>query len=311
MRVAVVVLDRVFDSGLSIVLDTFAMANELGGGKFEVITCGTQATATTSNGLRISLSDAAGVRRPDVVIVPAIGAKTRDGILEAIESPQIRRAGELLRGWSKSGALIAGACTSTFVVARSGVLDGRRATTTWWLSPVFREAFPNVALDEGKMIVRSNRVVTAGAALAHVDLALWLVRQRSPALAQLTARYLVFDERPSQASYIAPDHLAHDDPMVAGFDDWLRKHLRDFTLAAAAKHLGTSERTLERRIHAVLGKTPVSYLQDVRVELAIHRLRTTKQSIEEIASAVGYLDGVTLRTLLRRKTGRGVREFRA
>jgi transcriptional regulator GlxA family with amidase domain len=99
--------------------------------------------------------------------------------------------------------------------------------------------------------------------------------------------------------------------MVAGFDDWLRKHLRDFTLAGAARHLGTSERTLERRIHAVLGKTPVSYLQDVRVELAIHRLRTTKQSIEEIASAVGYLDGVTLRTLLRRKTGRGVREFRA
>ncbi|HEY1546607.1 MAG TPA: helix-turn-helix domain-containing protein [Kofleriaceae bacterium] len=311
MRIAVLVLDRVFDSGLAIITDTFATANELGGAKLDVIMCGTQATATTANGLRISLSDAASVRRPDIVVVPAIGAKTRDGILDALESPQVRRACELLRGWSKSGAMIAAACTATFVVARSGVLDGRRATTTWWLSPVFRETFPAVTLDEGKMIVRSNRVVTAGAALAHVDLALWLVRQRSPALAQLTARYLVFDERPSQASYIVPDHLAHDDPMVAGFDDWLRKHLRDFTLAGAARHLGTSERTLERRIHAVLGKTPVSYLQDVRVELAIHRLRTTKQSIEEIASAVGYLDGVTLRTLLRRKTGRGVREFRA
>ncbi|HUJ58289.1 MAG TPA: helix-turn-helix domain-containing protein [Kofleriaceae bacterium] len=312
MRIAVLVLDRVFDSGLAIMLDTFATANELAGRRpgIEVIACGTRATATTANGLRIALADATGVRSPDVVVVPALGAKTRDTILDALESAEVRRAGELLRAWSKAGAITAGACTATFVLARSGLLDGRRATTTWWLSPVFREAFPRVALDDHKMLVKSSRFVTAGAALAHVDLALWLVRQRSPALAQLAARYLVFDERPSQASFIAPDHLAHADPLVARFDDWLRHHLDDFTLAGAARQLGTSERTLERRLRTILGKTPVSYLQDVRVELAIHRLRTTGQSIEEIASAVGYRDGVTLRTLLRRKTGRGVREFR-
>ena len=61
----------------------------------------------------------------------------------------------------------------------------------------------------------------------------------------------------------------------------------------------------------MLGKTPLSYVQDLRVELAIHRLRTTRESIEEIASAVGYGDGVTLRTLLRKKTGRGIRELRS
>jgi transcriptional regulator GlxA family with amidase domain len=75
--------------------------------------------------------------------------------------------------------------------------------------------------------------------------------------------------------------------------------------------VGASERTLERRVRAVLGKTPLSYVQDLRVEMAVHRLRTTSESVEEVASVVGYADGVTLRTLLRKKTGRGIRELRA
>jgi len=173
-----------------------------------------------------------------------------------------------------------------------------------------RERFPRVTLDESKMIVESSRVVTAGAALAHVDLALWLVRQKSPSLAHATARYLVFDARPSQGSYTMPDHLAHADPLVERFEQWARRHLADFNLADAAHSVGASERTLERRLRLVLGKTPLSYVQDLRVEMAVHRLRTTKESIEEIASAVGYGDGVTLRTLLRKKTGRGIRELR-
>jgi transcriptional regulator GlxA family with amidase domain len=196
------------------------------------------------------------------------------------------------------------------LLAASGILDGGRATTTWWLSPLFRERFPRVALDESRMIVESSRVVTAGAALAHVDLALWLVRRRSPALAESVARHLVFDARPSQAAYVMPDHLMHADPVVERFEQWARRHLADFALAEAARHVGASERTLERRIRAVLGKTPLSYVQDLRVEVAVHRLRTTKESIDEIASTVGYGDGVTLRTLLRKKTGRGIRQLR-
>src|SRR5688572_12325964 len=138
------------------------------------------------------------------------------------------------------------------------------------------------------MIVDAGRVVTAGAALAHVDLALWLVRQKSPALAHATARHLVFDARPSQAAYVMPDHLAHRDPTVERFEQWARKHLSDFALSAAARHVGVSERTLERRIRSVLGRTPLAYVQDLRVELAIHRLQTTKESIDQIAPAVGY-----------------------
>jgi transcriptional regulator GlxA family with amidase domain len=231
-------------------------------------------------------------------------------ISSALERRDVGDACQVIQGFGDSGTRVAGACTATFVLAESGILDGQQATTTWWLSSLFRERFPQVTLDESRMVVESGRVVTAGAALAHVDLALWLVRQKSPSLAQTTARYLVFDTRPSQAMYAMLDHLAHADPLVERFERWARRHLADFSLALAARHVGASERTLERRIRAVLGRTPLSFVQDLRVEAAVHRLRTTKESIEEIASAVGYGDGVTLRTLLRKKTGRGIRALR-
>jgi transcriptional regulator GlxA family with amidase domain len=316
VRVSVLALDGVFDSGLSVVLDTLATANDLAEESrrplpFEVTVCGLRARVTTQQGLRVPAVPVRTGARPDVVIVPALGCKTRATIVLALERSDVRDACGLLRSWAKSGTRTLGACTATFVLADSGVLDGGRATTTWWLSPVFRERFPSVTLDESRMIVESSRIVTAGAALAHVDLALWLVRQRSPALAHAAARYLVFDARPSQAAYVMPDHLAHADPLVERFEHWARRHLTDFSLAAAAHELGASERTLERRTRAVLGKTPLSYVQDLRVEVAVFRLRTTKDTIDQIATTVGYGDGVTLRTLLRKKTGRGIRELRA
>jgi transcriptional regulator GlxA family with amidase domain len=314
VKVVLFVLDGVFDSGLSVLLDTFETANALAAEekrrtRWDVTVCGLRREAKTHQGLRVALERMPG--DPDVVLVPAIGAKTIETITEALARKDVGEASDAVRAWSDAGARVAGACTATFVLAASGILDGGRATTTWWLSPLFRERYPKVTLDESRMVVESGRVVTAGAALAHVDLALWLIRQKSPSLAQATARHLVFDARPSQAPYVMPDHLAHADPTVERFEQYVRRHLADFSLAAAARHAGASERTLERRVRAVLGRTPLSYVQDVRVEVAVHRLRTTKDSIEQIANAVGYGDGVTLRTLLRKKTGRGLRELRA
>ena len=217
----------------------------------------------------------------------------------------------MLRNWAGQGAFIAAACTATFVLAGTKLLDGLPATTSWWLAPLFRSLYPRVKLDEARMLVASKQVVTAGAALAHLDLALWLIRRSSPALATLTARYLVVDPRPSQAAFVIPDHLAHADPIVERFEHWARNHLADgFSLKAAALAAGTSERTLARRLRSVLGKSPLSYFQDLRVEHAIHLLQTSSASVEQIAARVGYADGVTLRTLLMRKAGRSVRELR-
>ena len=115
----------------------------------------------------------------------------------------------------------------------------------------------------------------------------------------------------SQSIFAIPDHLAHADPVVERFERWARHKLsKGFSLSEAASAVGASERTLSRRLRAVLGKSPLSYFQDLRVEHAVHRLRTSNDSIELIAAQVGYADGTTLRLLLRRKIGRAVSELR-
>ena len=122
----------------------------------------------------------------------------------------------------------------------------------------------------------------------------------------------MIEPRVSQASFIIPDHLAHSDPLVERFELWARRRLaQGFSLSDAARSAGTSERTLARRLRTVLGKSPLSYFQDLRVERAVHLLQTSNTSVDRIASEIGYSDGVTLRTLLRRKLGRGVREIRS
>jgi transcriptional regulator GlxA family with amidase domain len=161
------------------------------------------------------------------------------------------------------------------------------------------------------MIVRSGRFVTAGAALGHMDLALYLIRGVSPQLASLTAKYLIVDSRPSQSAYALTDHLAHSDPIVQRFESWARARLRHgFSLDDAAKATGSSKRTLARHMQIVLGKTPLSYFQSLRVERAVHLLKTGNASVDEVAARVGYSDGATLRALLRRQLNRGVKEIR-
>lgn len=318
MRIYVLALNEVFDTGLTTLLDTFGTANDLAesagtpSARFDVTVVGVRSRVYTSHGLSVPARSAARLARPDVALVPALGAKMPDTLRIALERRDITDAQALLRRWSGTGALVGAACTGTFVLAGTSLLNGHRATTSWWLAPFFRERYPHVILDDSRMIVRSSRFVTGGAALAHLDLALWLVRRRSPALAALTARYLLVDPRPSQAAFMIPDHLAHSDPLVERFERWARRQLADgFSLSEAAHAAVTSERTLARRLQSVLGKSPLAYFQDLRVERAVHLLQTSTASVDQIAAQVGYADGVTLRTLIRRKIGRGVRELRA
>ena len=316
MRISVLALDGVFDLGLSAVLDALQTANELielsdmAVPRFDVRIVGVRKKVGTSQGLRVPVH-APSAKAPDCVVVPAIGFKMPAPLEAALTRPDIADAAALLRRWADRGSMVAAACIGTFVVAESGLLDGQHATTTWWLAPLFRKRYPNVSLDESNMVVKSGRFVTAGAALSHIDLALWLVRGVSPELAALTAKYLIVDTRPSQSAYALADHLVHDDPVVQRFERWARARLtRGFSLDEAAKATGASKRTLARHMQNVLGKSPLAYFQSLRIERAVHLLKTGNASVDEIAARVGYADGTTLRTLLRRRLNLGIREIR-
>jgi len=318
MRIQLLALEGFWDTGLTVTLDAFTIANNFaaaqpgGAPHFDVSIVGVRKKVRSGQGFAIPVKSVTSDLKPDWVIVPALNTSRPEQLTPALDRRDVGEAVKQLQSWYAEGARIAASCIGTFVLAEAGLLDGRDATTTWWLSPLFRQRYPNVRLDETRMLVTSDRVVTAGAAMGHLDLALWFIRQASPELAAVVSRYLLADLRSLQAPFIIPNHLALADPLIQRFERWAREHLKQgFSLQEAASALATSARTLQRRCESVLGKSPLSYFQDLRVERAQSLLHGSGLDVDAIAAEVGYEDGATLRTLLRERLGRGVRELRA
>lgn len=316
MLIYILALDGVFDTGLASLMDIISTANELAplesaSVKLEVRLVGVRRKVMTGQGLSVPVVLATGLPSPDFLLIPALGTKMPIPLTEALQRRDVIDACKVIKKWTHDGARVGAACTGTFMLAETGLLDGQSATTSWWLSAFFRQRYPKILLDESRMLVNSSCFTTAGAALAHLDLGLGVVRKVSPSLATLCARYLLIESRASQAAFVIPDHIAHTDPIVERFEQWARARLaQGFSMSDAAQAVGASERTLGRRLQTILGRSPLAYFQDLRVERALHLLQTGNDSIDRIANLVGYSDGATLRILLRRKLGKGVRELR-
>ncbi len=310
MQVAVVVYDGVFDSGLTSILDVLDNANALGGQIHEpptwnVTMVGATPQVRTGAGLVVSPQPLEHVQTADLLVVPALAGTSPEALLDHVGGDVSLPVRNLIARTRDRGTTIASACAGTFLLAEAGILDGVRATTTWWLSPAFRSRYPGVHLDHSQMVITNEGITTAGAAFGHVDLAMAIVRASSPALADLVARYLVVDERPSQSAYTIPSALAQSDPTVAAFECWIREHLAEpMSIADAAKAIGVSERTLQRSVQRTIGTSPIRFVQDLRIERARHLLRTTGMSVGIISRKVGYEHAHTLRVLLRERTGK-------
>jgi transcriptional regulator GlxA family with amidase domain len=318
MKLVVLALEGYWDSGLSIVLDAlkladgFSAAQMSGSVRFDVSVIGVRKRVRSGQGFTIPVKPITPDLKPDWVILPALATGKPDQLIAALGRRDVGQAKEQLRKWHAGGARIAASCIGAFVLAETGLLDHQEVTTTWWLAPLFRQRYPKVRLDETRMLIPSDIGITSGAAMGHLDLALWLIRQSSPELAAVVSRYLLADLRSLQAAYIIPNHLAQADPLIQRFERWSREHLKEgFSLQEVAESLGTSPRTLQRRCEVVLGKSPLSYFQDLRVERAQSLLTGGNLDVDAIAAEVGYVDGASLRTLLRERLGRGVRELRA
>jgi transcriptional regulator GlxA family with amidase domain len=316
MHVGLLASDGCFSSGLTALIDVLSTAQaqrhdvDPSIPPIRVDVVGTGRKVTTGAGLTVPVTmHLRDLPTVDVVVVPALGTMTAEDTLSALAASgsrtMIRAVGDLDPGETT----VAAACTGVFTLGESGLLDRRRATTSWWLGAAFRGRYPSVDLDLDRMVVADSGVVTAGAAFAHIDLALTLVRRVSPGLAEHVARLLVIDERASQSAYLVLDHLDHNDRLVLAFEQQARARLAEaLDVRELAAAIGISERTLERRTQAALGMSPLALLQRLRAERAVHLLRTTGQSVEQIAPQVGYANASTLRSLLRRvRAGQQVR----
>lgn len=299
-----------FDSGLAAILDVLDQANAMAdevpeGPSWHVTLVGLQPEIRTGAGHLVTTQPAPQAEGADLLMVPARAARRPAEVLDYVTGEQSLPARTLIASTRERGTAIASACAGTVLLAEAGILDGLRATTSWWMSPAFRNRYPTVHLDEGQMVVASDGITTAGAAFGHVDLALAIVRASSPAVADLVTRYLVIDERPSQSVYTIPSALAQSDPAVAAFERWVRERLAEpISIPQGAKAIGVSERMLQRAVQRTLGTSPIRFIQDLRIERASHLLRTTDLSLETISRKVGYKHPNTLRVLLRERTGK-------
>lgn len=259
----------------------------------------------SSAGIRVAHQPLDTACEADVLIVP--GTFVEDGpAMEAwVTQPAMTPWLQLLRDKREAGALVAASCAGTWLLAEAGVLDGRRATTVWWLGAAFRDRYPAVRLDTRQMVVSDGPLTTAGAAFAHTDLMLHLVaRTTGGTMAEHCARLLLADRREVQSRHVSLSWMAAADPLMTQACSWIDKHLAEAVrVADLAKALHTTPRTLARRCQQALGVPPWRLVQRRRIEAAAALLRTTTLPFAKIANRVGYADPSALRLLIRRDLG--------
>ncbi len=315
MRVDVLVLDGAMGSSVAITLDALDVANRLRaarGGKpaFSVALVGSGARAARRF-LAPHLA-ARGEGEADLVIMPGLGMASEAAIAARLARRDAVAAMRLLEAAARRGAEIATSCSGAFLLGRTGLLAGRRVTTTWCLAPLFKRLYPQARLDTDALVLRDGPITTAGAAMAQMDLMLSLIaRHGGPGLANACARYLLLDKRGSQSRYMALGFLAAADPRIAKAEKWARAQLtKGFSMDDFAAAAAMSPRTFARRLHQTTGLSPIRFVQRLRMETALELIETTRLPIEEVARRVGYAEPSTLRRVLRRDAGRAPRALR-
>lgn len=314
LKMGVVAYDNCYLSSLSGPMDAFQIANaynsrQLGpeGEQFSWKTVSmTGGSVKTSGGIAIATDGSiADEESFDVIYVPAFpyqGTLAMDAMAESLK-PLLDW---LVACW-KQGATLVTICTGGFLLAETGLLDGREATTTWWLEKQFHKRYPNVKVNGRAMITEQDRIMCAGAMTSYQNMAIHLVeRYASADLAIQCAKAMLIDisvnaQSPYQNLLIEE---ASGDPVVAKAQYWLQSHAKEnVDQAELAKKMGVSQRTLIRRFKAELNLTPLSYLQNIRIETAKQLLENTRLPLVDVTEHVGYADISSFSRLFKQRTG--------
>ena len=220
-----------------------------------------------------------------------------------------------LREQHASGATLGGVCVGSILLAESGLLDGRSATTHWTSAKQFAERYPKVRLNAEKPIVDDGDLITTAGLMAWSELGLRLVdRLLGPTVATGTARFLVVEHSDSASqcgSNFAPI-LSHGDGAIIKVQHWLQTNgAVEVSLTAMAEQAGLEERTFLRRFRAATGLKPTQYCQHLRVGKAREMLEFTNGTIDHIAWNVGYADPGAFRATFKKITGLAPSDYRS
>ncbi|MDX6664387.1 MAG: hypothetical protein QOG68_593 [Solirubrobacteraceae bacterium] len=306
-RVVIVVFDSLQALDAVGPAEVFSQAERLLPGSYAVELAGTG--ASTTSGLTLApvtaLADCHG--RLDTLMV-AGGEGVRDAMLDTALVDWVRDAATRSRR-------VTSVCSGAFVLARAGLLDGRRATTHWESCALLARRFPAVTVEPDRIYVRDGNVATSAGVTAGMDLALALVEEDlGGAVAMDVARRLVlFARRPGgqaqfsvqlRAQALAPGPLRE-------LQAWIVEHIdADLTVAALARHAHMSERTLARVFARDAGMTPAAYVETIRVERARSRIESGHAPLASVARACGFGTPETMRRAFHRRLGVAPADYR-
>ncbi|MGR4894037.1 GlxA family transcriptional regulator [Stenotrophomonas sp. LARHCG68] len=245
--------------------------------------------------------------RPDVLILPP-----------SLEEPLTTEAAapylDWLRGLHDTGSTLASVCAGAYLLGETGRIDGRTITTNWAFNDSFASRFPAVRLDTDQLVIDDGDILTAGGAMAWIDLGLRLVERYFGVAVMLdTARTLLVDPLGRQQRYyssFAP-RVSHGDAAVLAVQQWLHEtHAKAAALPELARRAGLEERTFLRRFQKATGMTATEYGQRVRVAHARDLLQSTRLPLERVAWDVGYSDPGSFRKVFHRIVGLTPGEYR-
>ena len=225
---------------------------------------------------------------------------------------RIGQSSSLIAKWISSRAKrirrIASVCTGVYALAPTGLLDGRRVTTHWRFANDVARRFPKLNVDHDALFLKDGPFYTAGGITASVDLALALIEEDyGPRVALAVARELVVFLKRSggQKQYSEPlEFQINSTDRFADLASWMVEHMRgDLSLAALAKRVCLSPRHFVRRFKQTFGGTPAAFVENLRLDEARRRLSEHTQTIENVASSVGFQSDDVFRRAFQRRFG--------
>jgi transcriptional regulator GlxA family with amidase domain len=241
----------------------------------------------------------------DIVIVPSVILRAQDW--RAGRHPRLI---DWIERMHQGGAILCSACSGIFLLAETGLFDGKEATVHFGYAGAFTSAFPSVAVYPERALVISGRreeLISSGASSSWHDLVLYLTaRYAGATIAQEVARLFALQwHQGGLTPFIVFEGKSdHGDAEILAAQHWLSRHFSVASpIEAVVKRSKLAERTFKRRFASATGLTPIEYVQRLRVEDAKRRLERTDAAMDEISWRVGYEDPAFFRRLFKRVTG--------
>lgn len=319
IHVSVVILEGAFPSAVAVTRDMLATAGALaasvGQPPLHWRACSPDGGAVALRAGMTIATERLGARPSqagDIWVVPGLGLNTPDEISSRLSTPDAVSAAGALREHVAAGGLVAAGCSAVFLLHAAGLLESRRATTTWWLAPVLQAMAPTCRVVAGQMVCADGQITTAGAALAQADLMLHLFRRHlGRPLADAVASRLLASERQSQALFVMPEAMASGNELVTRLMAHIEATLaQPPSVAELASAFCMSERTLARHIQRATGESPLTLINRVKLRHARQLLESSRLTVDQIAAAVGYGDATALRRMMKKLTGVTPGQFR-